>query len=424
MGIKYIKGVKNMKILIIGSGGREHAIAWKIGKNPLVEKIFCAPGNGCTALEHKCENINISSNEKLLEFALKNYVDITIVGPEVPLMEGIVDLFKDNGLNIFGPDKKAALLEGSKAFAKDFMKKYNIKTAAYEVFEEEEKALEYLKNSEHPVVIKADGLAAGKGVVISNSFEESKNTLEEFMTKDRFKGAGKKVVIEEFLEGPEASILSITDGESIIPFISAKDHKQIYEGGLGPNTGGMGVIAPNPCCTEEVLKNFNENILEPTLKGLQEENLKFSGIIFFGIMITKKGPYLLEYNLRMGDPETEAVLPLMESDLLDLILMSINKELKDTNIKWKKAYSTCVITASKGYPGNYKKGFLINGIENLEGIFGAGVKLENNKLLTNGGRVLCTQALGETLEESIKKAYDKMKKIDFEGIYYRKDIGK
>lgn len=424
MKIKYIKGVKNMKILIIGSGGREHAIAWKIGKNPLVEKIFCAPGNGCTALEHKCENINTSSNEKLLEFALKNYVDITIVGPEVPLMEGIVDLFKDNGLNIFGPDKKAALLEGSKAFAKDFMKKYNIKTAAYEVFEEEKRALEYLKNSEHPVVIKADGLAAGKGVVISNSFEESKSTLEEFMTKDKFNGAGKRVVIEEFLEGPEVSILSITDGESIIPFISSKDHKQIYDGGLGSNTGGMGVIAPNPYCTEEVLKDFNENILKPTLKGLQEEKLKFSGIIFFGIMITKKGPYLLEYNLRMGDPETEAVLPLMESDLLDLILMSINKELKNTNIKWKKAYSTCVIAASKGYPGNYKKGFLINGIENLDGIFGAGVKLENNKLLTNGGRVLCTQALGETIEESIKKAYDKMKKIDFEGIYYRKDIGK
>lgn len=413
-----------MKILIIGSGGREHAIAWKIGKNPLVEKIFCAPGNGCTALENKCENIKISSNEELLEFALKNNVHLTIVGPEVPLMDGIVDLFKYKGLNIFGPDKKAALLEGSKAFAKDFMKKYNIKTAAYEVFEEEEKALEYLKNSEHPVVIKADGLAAGKGVVISNSFEESKNTLEEFMTKDKFNGAGKRVVIEEFLEGPEASILSITDGETIIPFISSKDHKQIYDGGLGSNTGGMGVISPNPYCTEEVLKDFDKNILKPTLKGLQEENLKFSGIIFFGIMITKKGPYLLEYNLRMGDPETEAVLPLMESDLLDLILISINKELKNANIKWEKAYSTCVIAASKGYPGNYKKGFLINGIENLEGIFGAGVKLENNKLLTNGGRVLCTQALGETLEESIKKAYDKMKKIDFEGIYYRKDIGK
>ncbi|MHB9926618.1 phosphoribosylamine--glycine ligase [Clostridium botulinum] len=413
-----------MKILIIGSGGREHAIAWKIGKNTLVEKIFCAPGNGCTALEHKCENINISSNEELLEFALKRNVDLTIVGPEVPLMEGIVDLFKDKGLNIFGPDKKAALLEGSKAFAKDFMKKYNIKTADYEVFEEESKALEYLKNSEHPVVIKADGLAAGKGVVISNSFEESKSTLEEFMAKDKFKGAGKKVVIEEFLEGPEASILSITDGETIIPFISSKDHKQIYDGGLGSNTGGMGVIAPNPYCTKEVLEDFNENILKPTLKGIQKENLKFSGIIFFGIMITKKGPYLLEYNLRMGDPETEAVLPLMDSDLLNLILMSINKELKNTNIKWKKAYSTCVMAASKGYPESYEKGFLINGVENSEGIFGAGVKLKDNRLLTNGGRVLCTQAIGETLEQSINTAYEKMEKINFEGIYYRKDIGK
>lgn len=339
-------------------------------------------------------------------------------------MEGIVDLFKDKGLNIFGPDKKAALLEGSKAFAKDFMKKYNIKTADYEVFEEESKALEYLKNSKHPVVIKADGLAAGKGVVISNSFEESKSTLEEFMAKDKFKGAGKKVVIEEFLEGTEASILSITDGETIIPFISSKDHKQIYDGGLGPNTGGMGVIAPNPYCTKEVLEDFNENILKPTLKGIQKENLKFSGIIFFGIMITKKGPYLLEYNLRMGDPETEAVLPLMDSDLLNLILMSINKELKNTNIKWKKAYSTCVMAASKGYPESYEKGFLINGVENSEGIFGAGVRLKDNRLLTNGGRVLCTQAIGETLEQSINTAYEKMEKINFEGIYYRKDIGK
>ncbi|NFV12804.1 phosphoribosylamine--glycine ligase [Clostridium sporogenes] len=413
-----------MKVLIIGSGGREHAIAWKIGKNPLVEKIFCAPGNGCTALEYKCENINISSNEELLEFSLKNSVDLTIVGPEVPLMEGIVDLFEENGLNIFGPDKKAALLEGSKAFAKEFMKKYNVKTAAYEVFQEEEKALEYLKNIEHPVVIKADGLAAGKGVVISKSFEESKITLEEFMTNDKFKGAGKKVVIEEFLEGPEASILSITDGETIIPFISSKDHKQIYDGGLGPNTGGMGVIAPNPYCTEEVLKDFNENILKPTLKGLQKENLKFSGIIFFGIMITKNGAYLLEYNLRMGDPETEAILPLMESDLLDLILISINKKLKNASIKWKRDCSTCVVAASKGYPEKYEKGFLINGIEGLEGIFGAGVKLQDNKLLTNGGRVLCTQALGKTFQESINKAYEKMEKIDFQGIYYRKDIGR
>ncbi len=304
------------------------------------------------------------------------------------------------------------------------MKKYNIKTADYEVFQEESKALEYLKNSEHPVVIKADGLAAGKGVVISNSFEESKSTLEEFMAKDKFKGAGKKVVIEEFLEGPEASILSITDGETIIPFISSKDHKQIYDGGLGPNTGGMGVIAPNPYCTKEVLEDFNENILKPTLKGIQKENLKFSGIIFFGIMITKKGPYLLEYNLRMGDPETEAVLPLMDSDLLNLILMSINKELKNTNIKWKKAYSTCVMAASKGYPESYEKGFPINGVGNLEGIFGAGVRLKDNRLLTNGGRVLCTQAIGETLEQSINTTYEKMEKINFEGIYYREDIGK
>ncbi|WP_050606936.1 phosphoribosylamine--glycine ligase [Clostridium niameyense] len=413
-----------MKVLIIGSGGREHAIAWAIAKNNKIENIYCVPGNGSTALEDKCKNINLSSNEEILKFAKENCIDLTIVGPEVPLIEGIVDEFKKSGLKIFGPSKNAALLEGSKAYAKEFMKKYNIKTAEYEVFTEKEKALKYLESCEYPIVIKADGLAAGKGVVICKDIKESSKTIEEFMINDKFKGAGKKIVIEEFLQGHEASILSITDGKIIIPFVSSKDHKQIYDGSIGPNTGGMGVIAPNPYCTEKVLKDFNDNILNPTLRGIKEENLDFIGIIFFGIMITKKGTYLLEYNVRMGDPETQAVLPLMETDFVWLVEKALNKELKNINIEWKNAYSTCVVAASKGYPSKYEKGFIIDGIDKVDLMFGAGVKLQQHKLVTSGGRVLCTQALGETLEESICKAYDKIKKINFQGIYYRKDIGK
>lgn len=413
-----------MKILVIGSGGREHAIAFKISKNPSVHKIFCAPGNGCTALENKCENIKESSIDDLLNFAKDNLIDLTIVGPEVPLTEGIVDVFKENNLKIFGPGKKAAMLEGSKAYSKEFMKKYNVKTAEYEVFEDKEKAITYLEKSEYPIVIKADGLAAGKGVVICEDFKEAKDVVEDFMVNDRFNGAGKKIVIEEFLEGPEASILSITDGETIIPFISSKDHKQIYDGNLGPNTGGMGAIAPNPYCTKEVLKEFHENILKPTLKGIKSENLDFKGIIFFGIMITKKGPYLLEYNVRMGDPETQVVLPLMKTDFLELILESLKGNLNNSTVEWKDGYSTCVVAASKGYPKSYDKGFNIEIPKPLEGVFGAGVKEEKGILKTNGGRVLCTQALGKSLKESIDAAYGKMKKIDFQGIYYRKDIGK
>lgn len=413
-----------MKILVIGSGGREHAIAFKISKNPSVHKIFCAPGNGCTALENKCENIEESSIDNLLNFAKDNLIDLTIVGPEVPLTEGIVDVFKENNLKIFGPGKKAAMLEGSKAYSKEFMKKYNVKTAEYEVFEDKENAITYLEKSEYPIVIKADGLAAGKGVVICEDFKEAKDVVEDFMVNDRFNGAGKKIVIEEFLEGPEASILSIIDGETIIPFISSKDHKQIYDGNLGPNTGGMGAIAPNPYCTKEVLKEFDENILKPTLKGIKSENLDFKGIIFFGIMITKKGPYLLEYNVRMGDPETQVVLPLMKTDFLELILESLKGNLKNSTVEWKDGYSTCVVAASKGYPKSYDKGFNIGIPKPLEGVFGAGVKEEKGILKTNGGRVLCTQAFGKSLKESIDAAYGKMKKIDFQGIYYRKDIGK
>ncbi len=414
-----------MKVLIIGSGGREHAIAWKIAQSPLVDSIYCAPGNGGTYFENKCENINFNTINEILEFAIDNKIDLTIVGPEIPLVNGIVDRFKEEGLRIFGPSKLAAMLEGSKSYSKGFMEKYGVKTAWYKTFENAENAEKFLSECSYPVVIKADGLAAGKGVVICISFNEAKQTIEDFMIKDIFKGSGKKVIVEEFLEGIEASILSITDGETIIPFVSAKDHKRIYDGNVGPNTGGMGAIAPNPFVTEEVMDSFEKDIMLPTLRGIQKENLDYLGIIFFGIMITAKGVYLLEYNVRMGDPETQAVLPLMESDFIELILAALDKKLDSYNIKWFSAHSCCVVAASKGYPGKYETGFDITGIKDVKNkIFVAGAKNENDKLVTSGGRVLAASALGKTLDESITNAYKDIERIEFDGIYYRKDIGK
>lgn len=414
-----------MKLLVIGGGGREHAIAWKAAKNPNVEIIYCAPGNGGTAIEDKCKNVNLNSKEDLLNFAKENLIDLTIVGPEAMLVEGIVDDFKSENLNIFGPSKAAAELEGSKSFAKDFMKKYGVKTADYEVFTDVSSAIEYLKTAKYPIVIKADGLAAGKGVVIPESFSEAEKNINEFMIEDKFKGSGKKIVIEEFLEGVEASILCITDGNTMIPFISAKDHKNIFDGNKGPNTGGMGVIAPNPYCSSEVLDKFQNKILNPTLNGIQKENMDYIGIVFFGLMITKEDVYLLEYNVRMGDPETQAVLPLMESDLVELILAATKKELSNFDLKWKDKYACCVVASSKGYPRKYEVGYEIS-IPNLQDtkIFAAGMSYENNNILTSGGRVFGLTALGNSIEEARNTAYRDIEKINFEGMYYRKDIGK
>lgn len=412
-----------MKVLVVGAGGREHAIAWKAAQSSLVEKIYCAPGNGSTVVEHKCENVGITDIEELINFAEEKRIDLTIVGPEDFLTKGIVDRFKERGLKIFGPSKAAAMLEGSKAYSKDFMKKYGIKTAAYEVFEDKDKALDYIKDCEYPVVIKADGLAAGKGVVICENYNDAKNAVIDFMVKDIFKGSGKRLVIEEFLDGVEASILSITDGDTIIPFISAKDHKQIYDGGKGPNTGGMGAICPNPYCTEEVLSSFEKNIMEGTLRGIKSEKLDYIGIIFFGIMITKKGVYLLEYNVRMGDPETQAVLPMMKSDFVELILSALDKKLSEYKIEWNRGASCCVVAASGGYPGKYNIGFEIKGLNQVAKVFGAGIKYEDNSFKTNGGRVLSVQALGQDIEEARKIAYDNLSNISFEEMYFRRDIG-
>lgn len=413
-----------MKILLIGSGGREHAIAWKIAKNERVEKIFVAPGNGGTARESKCENVNITEIDELLEFALEKCIDLTVVGPEDPLTKGIVDKFKMKGLKIFGPSEKAAMLEGSKSFSKDFMKKYGVKTAEYEIFYDVDKALAYLETCSYPTVVKADGLAAGKGVAICENKREAIDAVKSFMVDDIFNGAGQKIVIEEFLEGVEASILSITDGKTIIPFISAKDHKQIFDGGKGPNTGGMGVLAPNPYVTKEILKDFEEKIMNRTLVGIREEGFDYKGIIFFGLMITKKGSYLLEYNVRMGDPETQSVLNLMESDLLELIESALIENLKNTEVKWKNGACVNVVLASKGYPASYPKGYeIIIEDEIKDKVFLAGAKLEDDVLKTNGGRVLSVVGVGETVEKAREDAYRAIEKVEFKDKYYRSDIG-
>lgn len=417
-----------MKILIVGAGGREHAIAWKISQNKKVHKIFAAPGNAYNKVINNCENINISTTDDILKFAEQEKIDLTIVGSEELLVDGIVDKFHSKGLKIFGPDKKVAMLEGSKAFAKDFMQKYGVRTAKYKSFTEKEKAIKYLYEMNYPVVIKASGLAAGKGVLICQNEKEALEALDEIMTNKIFASAGDTVVIEEFLDGVEVSILSITDSKIILPFLSAKDHKKISEGEQGLNTGGMGVISPNPYYTKDVEEKFIKDILEPTLKGINEENFDFCGIIFFGLMIAKGEVYLLEYNMRMGDPETQAVLPLLESDYLELIEAAIDRKLENFDIKWKNSSSCCVVLAAGGYPLKYEKGNLITGLEEFKNnkeakVFFAGVKEVENKFTTNGGRVLNVVSVQDTAEKAREVAYRELEKIHFKDRYFRKDIG-
>jgi phosphoribosylamine--glycine ligase len=414
-----------MKILVVGSGGREHAICWKILENKNVEKIYCAPGNAGIELLDKVENIDLKTLEEIVDFAEKEKIDLTMVGSEELLVAGIVDRFKEKGLNIFGPDSKAALLEGSKAYAKDFMKKYGVKTAAYEIFTDADKAKAYLETINFPVVIKASGLAAGKGVLICADIQEGIEAVNDIMVDKKFNDAGNEVVIEEFLEGVEASILSITDSKQIVSFISAKDHKKIGEGDTGLNTGGMGVIAPNPYVTPEVYDQYINDIVDPTLEGIKSEGLDFCGVIFFGLMINSRGVYLLEYNMRMGDPETQVVLPLLDSDYLDILNDTLHGKLDGEKIKWKDESACCVVAASGGYPEAYDKGYEITGCETVEDlVFMAGVKKENKKFVTAGGRVLNVVALGKDLDDAKKNAYNSIEKIKFDKIYYRRDIGK
>lgn len=410
-----------MKILIIGSGGREHAIGWKIKNDNPDVSLFFSVGNAGTA--EIGENIGTSDLNELLDFALVSEIDLTIVGPEMELVEGIVDLFQSNGLKIFGADQKAAELEGSKVFAKNFMQKYNVKTPFYKTFKHFVDARDYIDGLEDfPVVIKASGLAAGKGVVIVNNKDEALQVIREMMNEKSFGEAGTQVVIEQFIQGFECSILSIFNGKEITPFISAKDHKKIGEGETGLNTGGMGVIAPNPLFDDQHFEAFKNQILLPTQNGLLNENLNFAGIIFFGLIVNENGVYLLEYNMRFGDPETEAILPLMESNLLDIIKRAIQGE--TIEIQWKNQHACCVVLASGGYPLNYEKGFEIRGLNNVEvPVFIAGAKKNNDKIITSGGRVLNVVGMGNSLDEARKSAYDNVAKIHFDFEYFRKDIG-
>ncbi len=412
------------KILIIGSGGREHAIGWKFKQDAAHSnyecELFFIPGNAGTA--QIGTNVSVKSLNEMCDFAKENQIDLTFVGPEAELAEGIVDLFKSEGLEIFGPDKRAAQLESSKAFATDFMAKYNVKTAKYKTFNGPMLAIEYLESQEFPIVVKASGLAAGKGVVICRDFEEAKKAVLDIMENKAFGEAGSQVVIEEYLEGFEASILSFFNGNEIVPFVSAKDHKKIGEGETGLNTGGMGVMATNPLFIKSHFDEFSKEIMQTTLNGLIAEEMNFSGVIFFGLMISQKGVYLLEYNLRMGDPETQVCLPLLENDLYETVMKSNRGE--HFELKFSDQHACCVVMVSGGYPLNYEKGFEIRGIENLDcPYFVAGAKEKDGKMLTSGGRVLNIVGIGNSLEEARNQAYENIVKVHFDYQYYRKDIG-
>lgn len=418
-----------MKVLVIGSGGREHALVWKIAQSPMVSEIFCAPGNA--GIEDQASLIDIKADDidGLLNFARKKKIDLTVVGPEVPLTLGIVDLFEEAGLKIFGPSKKAAKLEESKAFSKDLLEKYNISTANYELFISAQDAKAYLKNQKFPVVIKADGLAAGKGVIICDSLESSYKAVDEILVKKVFGDAGNKVVIEEFLEGEEASVLAFSDGVNVLPLEPAQDHKAIYDRDKGPNTGGMGAYSPAPVITDTLTEEILENILKPTVKAMAREGRVYKGILYAGLMITREGPKVLEYNVRFGDPETQPILMRMESDIVPVFLASIDGTLNTQKIKWRNEAAVCVVMASAGYPGSYPKGEEIQGIEKLGNVnntvvFHAGTKKINNKLVTNGGRVLGVTSLGDSITEAINKSYQSVSQISWENSYYRKDIGR
>ncbi len=412
-----------MKVMVVGGGGREHAIIKKIKENKNVEQIFALPGNGGIAADATCVDIGAKDIDKIVEFAVSNHIDFAVVAPDDPLVLGAVDALNAKGIKTFGPDSKAAIIEGSKAFSKDLMKKYNIPTAQYETFCEMDKALEYVQNCPIPVVVKADGLALGKGVIIAETHEQAVDAVKTIMGDKVFGDSGNKVVIEEFLTGPEVSVLSFTDGKTIVPMISSMDHKRALDGDKGLNTGGMGTIAPNPYYTDEVAAICMETIFKPTVEAMNKEGRSFSGCLYFGLMITEKGPKVIEYNCRFGDPETQVVLPLLESDLLDIMLKIYDKELDQIEVKFSDKSAACVVMASDGYPGKYETGFEIS-MPLDKNIYVAGAKLKDGRLVTGGGRVLGVTETAPTLKDALDKAYETVKSVDFANAYYRKDIGK
>ena len=413
-----------MKVIVIGGGGREHAIIKKIKDNPEVTALYALPGNGGIAKDATCVDIGAKDIEGVVAFAKENAIDFAVVAPDDPLVLGMVDALTEIGIPCFGPDKKAAILEGSKVFSKDLMKKYGIPTAAYEVFDDMDKALEYLETAPIPTVIKADGLALGKGVIIAETKEAAQDAVRSMMADKVFGDSGNNIVIEEFMTGPEVSVLSFTDGKTIVPMISAMDHKRAKDGDKGLNTGGMGTIAPNPYYTEAVAQECMDKIFVPTMEAMNAEGRTFKGCIFFGLMITPNGPKVIEYNCRFGDPETQVVLPLLESDLLTIMKAVAEEKLADVEVKFSDKSACCVIMASAGYPESYEKGFEITLPENDALIFIAGAKEADGKLLTNGGRVLGVTEIADTLPEAIAKSYESVKTVKFDNAFYRNDIGK
>ncbi len=417
-----------MKVLVVGGGGREHAIVLKLKESKNIEKIYCAPGNAGISEIAQCVDISAVDIPALVDFAIKERIDFTVVGMDDPLVAGIVDVFEKENLRIFGPRKNAAVIEGSKAFSKELMKKYNIPTAKYEIFNNYDAAFSYAKNQMFPIVVKADGLALGKGVLICANLEEAESALKQIMVEKKFGSSGSKVVIEEFLTGPEVSVLSFCDGNTVVPMVSAQDHKRAFDGDKGLNTGGMGTFSPSRIYTDDVAKECMEKIFKPTVAALKAENRVFKGIIYFGLMITENGPKVIEYNARFGDPETQVILPRLENDILEIFEACVDGDLDKIDVKWKDNAAACVILASGGYPESYKKGFEIHGLDNCKKrddiyIYHAGTVLENGKFLTNGGRVLGVTGIGKDLDEAIKIAYQGVDMINFENMHYRKDIG-
>lgn len=415
-----------MKVLVVGGGGREHAIVWKLSQSPKIKKLYCAPGNPGIAELAECVSIAVSEIEKLANFAKNEQIDLTFVGPEEPLSLGIVNYFKEQGLAVYGPSKEAALIEGSKAFAKELMIKYQIPTAKYAAFTNYEEALDYVRSEGAPIVIKADGLAAGKGVVVAKSLEEAEDALKSMMKDVTFGAAGVRVVIEEFLEGEEMTLLSFVNGSTVKPMVPSQDHKPVYDGDKGPNTGGMGTYAPLPHIDSSMTERIIETIVQPTAEAMVAEGVPYEGILYTGLMLTKEGPKVIEYNARFGDPETQVVLPLLETDLVDIVTASLTGELENIEVKWKDKAAVCVIMSSAGYPGPYEKGEVIYGLDQVVNpsiIFHAGTASKDGEIITSGGRVLGVTAVGETLKEARKFAYQSVEKVSFNGARYRTDIG-
>lgn len=415
-----------MKVLVIGSGAREHALVWKLSTSSVVDKIYAAPGNPGISQLAQIVEISPDNLSELEKFVRKNKIDLTLVGPELPLSLGIVDLFQKKKLKIFGPVQKAATLESSKVFAKEFMHKYHIPTASYQVFEKFDEAAQFVCYANFPLIIKADGLAYGKGAFKVSDDEQAVDVLKKIMLEKIFGESGNQVVIEEFLQGEEVSVMAITDGKTMLPLLPAQDHKTLLDGDQGPNTGGMGAYSPVPFVDQKLQETILDKILKPTLGGLKKEGIFYQGILYAGLMLTSSGPKVLEYNCRLGDPEAEAVLPLLETDLVEIAQAALKEKLDQIKPKWKSGFSVCVVLASAGYPGDYQKGKEIKGIEDISEqevyCFHAGTKMSQNKLVTAGGRVLSVTAVGKTLEKALDKVYNAVDKIYFEGMHYRKDI--